>query len=191
MADLTPFSDNELVSKYKETKDKALIGALFQRHTHLVFGVCMKYLKDEENCKDAVMMIFEKLINDLLKHDITHFKTWLYTVSKNYCLSLLRTESSKRDKLKEITPIQNEFMESDHSLHLNGENENENKLVLLESGIQLLNIEQKSCIELFYIKEKCYNEVASITGYSLNEVKSYIQNGKRNLKNYLINKNEH
>ncbi|MBA2584834.1 MAG: sigma-70 family RNA polymerase sigma factor [Bacteroidetes bacterium] len=161
---------------------------LFQRHTHLVFGVCMKYLKDEENCKDAVMAIFEKLISDLLKHEISYFKSWLYTVSKNHCLTYLRNEGGRIDKFKEINKNEFEFMESGYSMHLNGDNEKENKLTLLESGIQLLNNQQKSCIELFYLKEMCYAEIVTITGYSLNEVKSYIQNGKRNLKNYLTNK---
>lgn len=134
------------------------------------------------------MMIFEKLMTDLLKHETTHFKTWLYSVTKNHCLMYLRSEGNRNSKLQEMSKNENIFMESAYDMHLNGENEKERKLMMLENGIKILNKEQRACIELFYIKEKCYNEIAAITGYSLNEVKSYIQNGKRNLKNYLINK---
>lgn len=180
--------DSSLLSKYKETGDKALIGVLFNRYTHLVFGVCMKYLKDEEESKDAVMMVFEKLITELKKQEITYFKTWLHSVTKNHCLMKLRSEK-KHENFIEIKKNLPELMESSSYLHLNNISEKEEQLQKMEKGIELLNNEQKICIELFYLKEKCYKEITEITGYSLNDVKSYIQNGKRNLKNYLI-KNE-
>lgn len=181
-------TEQELISKYRETGDKIFFGELFKRYSHLVFGVCMKYLKNEDNAKDAQMQIFEKLINDLLKHEVTHFKTWLHSVSKNHCLMQLRSEKNTTGKLDELKNSGNEFMESSAILHLNHVEEHEARLNNLEKGIELLNEGQKICIELFYLKEMCYNEIASKTGYSLNEVKSYIQNGKRNLKIYLTNR---
>ncbi|OQX72343.1 MAG: hypothetical protein B6D61_13925 [Bacteroidetes bacterium 4484_249] len=69
------FSDEELLIAYKKSNDNKLFGELFERYTHLVFGVCMKYLKNEDNSKDAVMQIFEKLIEDLKTQDILNFKS--------------------------------------------------------------------------------------------------------------------
>ena len=60
--------------------------------------------------------------------------------------------------------------------------EKETQILMLEKALELLNIEQKQCLELFYLKNKSYNEIIEITGFSNNEVKSHIQNGKRNLK---------
>lgn len=181
----TVLSDLELVNEYKKTSDNTLIGVLFERYTHLVFGVCMKYLKDEEESRDAVMQIFEKLLADLRKHEITQFKGWLHSVAKNHCLMYLR---SRQSSFKKELEMQKDFkvgMESGYELHLNNTNPKEEQLTKLEEGIKQLNEEQKLCIELFYLQNKCYQEVADITGFTLNQVKSYIQNGKRNLKIFL------
>jgi RNA polymerase sigma factor (sigma-70 family) len=113
--------DLELVSLFKESGDNSYIGELFKRYTHLIFGVCMKYLKDEEDSKDAVMQIFEKLPDDLKKHEITNFKGWLHSVAKNYCLMELRSKASKHEKDNELAKDFETFMESDTELHLEKE----------------------------------------------------------------------
>ena len=69
-------TDEELVERYRNSHETVYIGELYQRYTHLVFGVCMKYFKDEATAEDASMQIFEKLITELKKHHITAFKPW-------------------------------------------------------------------------------------------------------------------
>jgi len=173
------FSDNELVDRYKNSGDTHYAGLLFQRYSHLVLGVCMKYLKNEEESRDAVMNIFEKLLSDLHKHKIDNFKSWLYMVSRNHCLMYLRSNKKLDIKYEEIeTP----FMENAYMLHPIDEKLPEESLTKLEICIEKLIEEQKKCVHLFYIEEKCYKEVSEQTGYDIGKVKSYIQNGKRNLK---------
>ena len=175
-------TDLELIASYRQSGDNAYVGELYKRYAHLVFGVCMKYLKDEDDSKDAVMLIFEKLLEDLKKYQIENFKSWLHTTSKNHCFMKLRSEQSvflKTEELKKDYPI---IMESDNELHLDNENENEFYLNHLGSAVEQLNDEQRICIEMFYLNCKCYQEVAETTGYSMKQVKSFIQNGKRNLK---------
>lgn len=193
-------SDSELIQKFREIRDNAIVGELFQRYTHLVFGVCMKYLKNEDEAKDGVMQVFEKILTDLHKHEVQNFKGWLYIVAKNYCLMNLRNKKIQvelpihltEDSSDECVSIdssdfsgignQREMpVELVSNFHLNGEDK-ENQLVLMEKAIKELKEHQRICIELFYLQEKSYEEVSNITGYSMKEVKSFIQNGKRNLK---------
>lgn len=177
-------ADLDLVSLYKDTGDNKIIGELFQRYTHLVLGVSMKYLKDEDKAQDAVMQVFEKMLVDLKRHTITeNFKGWLYMVAKNNSLMMLRGEKNIREKQKELKKDSVTLMESSYLLHLDNENDKEVVLTMLEDCIKKLNEQQKMAVELFFIQEKCYNEVAEETGFTMLEVKSYIQNGKRNLKN--------
>ena len=179
-------SDLELVTLFKESGNNSYFGELFKRYSHLVFGVCMKYLKDEDDSKDAVMQIFEKLPEDLKRHEITNFKGWLHSVAKNHCLMELRTKAARHEKDNELVKDFEIFMEYDSELHL----EKEQELVNLEEAIKKLKEEQKVCIELFYLQEKSYLEVVKVTGYDMNKVKSCIQNGKRNLKILMIEQNE-
>lgn len=158
------------------------VGILYTRYSHLVLGLSLKYLKDEDEAKDAVMQIFERLMIDLLKHEITYFKSWLYTYSKNHCLLIIRTKQSKLKKEIDLQIHADSFMETENELHPNTAEEKEKQYTALELAINELNEDQKKCIELFYLQNKSYNEIVDITGFSQNEVKSFIQNGKRNLK---------
>ncbi len=152
---------------------------------HLVYGVCMKYLRDEDKAKDVQSLIFERLLADLLKHEVANFKGWLFSVSKNHCLMHLRSAQSLQKNQKELKKDLRPDMESGFELHHNPVLEKEQQLTKLEQGIEKLNEGQRICVELFYIKEKSYREIVETTGYSLNDVKSYIQNGKRNLKIFM------
>ena len=143
----------------------------------LIYGVCLKYLKDPENAQDAVMNLFEELIVKVPKHEIDNFKGWVYTVAKNHCLMRLRSE-----KRKPTVKLDTDLMQSEADWHLNGELENEQDIRQLEFCLGQLVPEQRQVIELFYLEKKCYNEISASTGLDWNKVRSFIQNGRRNLK---------
>ena len=174
--------DLELIRRYKQTGEESYVGILFERYTHLVFGVCMKMLKNEEESKDQTMSVFEDLLEKLKVHDITNFPAWLHQVSRNSCLMYLRKQKSIAGKHDNVAFLYQNDVENDFYEHHSNGVEKELSLQQLEEAIKKLNQEQRECIELFYLQEKSYKEVAEKTGYDLNQVKSFIQNGKRNLK---------
>ena len=174
----SPKSDEELISSYTLTRDSHIIGILFERYCHLVFAVSMKFLKNEDDCKDAVIQIFEKLPKDLLNYNIHNFSSWLHSVTKNYCFRFL---SKKKNSTFNVDNIPNIIDEDDDSFE-------KVYLPFLGDAINKLNKEQQICIELFYIQNLSYQEVSKKTKFSMNEVKSFIQNGKRNLKIILLKK---
>ena len=177
-------NDQELVADYQRSKDLAVLGALYQRYMDLVYAVCLKYLKEPETAKDAVMAIFEELAQKLHKHQVTHFKGWLYTLARNHCLMQLR--SAKRIKTNELDP---ERMQMTDDLHLKEVWEKEGQLNGLSKCLDTLSQEQKTTIELFYLQNKSYKEIEGLTGLDGNKVRSTIQNGRRNLK-ICMEKNE-
>lgn len=180
--------DMTLIHQYRETGEKEIIGILFERYAHLVLGVCMRYLKNEADSKDAVLHIFEKLMLDLKKYEISRFSPWLHSVARNYCFMQLRNKEALSGRSEEITDYRL-FVESGQGLHQEDNDLQEHYLNNLEQAIAHLNTEQKICIELFYLREESYQDIAGLTGFSLNQVKSHIQNGKRNLKIFLQKKN--
>jgi len=183
---ISSLSDTDLISLYKKDGDKQIVGELYKRYTRFVFSICMKYLKDEESSKDAVMQIFEKLFVDLRKHEVSNFKSWLHSVTKNHCLHIIRDSNYQNQKLKDFSNSEEEVMENQLFLYQDSVNVLEDRVVELERELGNLSKEQRVCVELFYLKDKSYQEIADETGYSLNQVKSYIQNGKRNLTNSMV-----
>ena len=169
--------DKELLDKFYNDGNNEWLGILLQRYTLLLFGVCMKYLKDEEDAKDAVQQIFLKVITELKKYKVVYFKSWLYMISKNLCLMKIR------DRHGNVAVEISDKIASNEDLFARSEMlEKERTLTLIEEGLNDLNSEQKQCITLFYLQKKSYQQITDATGFNLLQVKSHIQNGKRNLK---------
>lgn len=167
--------DSELLMRFSTSQDNKWLGVLLERYTLLLFGVCMKYLKNEEEARDSVQQVFLKAITELQKYKVEYFKSWIYMVAKNHCLMKLRDRQGKiPTELEDNHPAEetdrNQLVETDKNLERMAE------------ALEELNKEQKQCITLFYLEKKSYQQVAGETGFSLMQVKSYIQNGKRNLK---------
>lgn len=171
-------TDQELLIRFKSTGELALVGELFGRYQSLIYGVCLKYFRDRDDAKDAMMQLFEKLAGTLKTHDVENFKSWLYVTTRNHCLMQIRAGKGKFTQ-----EISSSIMENSFLLHPEEEPELEVNLTRLEKCIETLVEEQKQCVQLFYLQEKCYKDITQHTGFDLHQVKSYIQNGKRNLKN--------
>ena len=173
--------DTELVGLYKQSADISILSELYQRYMELLYAVCLKYLKDPETAKDAVMAIFEELIVKLRIHDVSYFRGWVYMVAKNHCLMQLR--SQKQMPMEGIP----DFMQLEDNLHPDGVFEKETHLNQLTKCIDALSSDQKQTVQLFYLQEKSYKEIAELTHSEWNTVRSLIQNARRNLKNCMEN----
>jgi RNA polymerase sigma factor (sigma-70 family) len=174
----TDQSDSELVAAFKQTGNMDLLGALYQRYMELVFGVCLKYFKDAERSKDAVMDIYMELAKKLPQHEVAYFKGWLHVLARNHCLMQLRSPRNLK-----TTEFSANFMQSAENAHLESEQlVKEEKLNILQQCVEGLPEEQREAVALFYLENKCYNEITALTGHDWNKVRSYIQNGRRNLK---------
>jgi RNA polymerase sigma-70 factor (ECF subfamily) len=182
-------TDEELIKSFRSTGNLEILGELYSRYMHLVYGVCLKYLKNREESMDAVMQIFEKLITDIPKQEIKNFSSWLHVVTKNYCLMQLRSVKSQKARLDEWAADPVNYMENVSEMHPIDRDEPDMQEALNEC-IEKLKEEQKYCIRQFYYENKCYREIAGTLGISEKKVKSYLQNGKRNLKLCLEEKNE-
>jgi RNA polymerase sigma factor (sigma-70 family) len=170
-------TDQELLDHYYSSGQNDWLGILLPRYTLLLLGVCMKYLKNEEEARDCVQQIFVKVITELAKYRVEYFKSWIYTIARNHCLMKLRDRHGHAAELSEtmLAAWDEEPGKSSHR-------EKEQWLEWMGQSLEELGNEQKLCVILFYLEKRSYQEIALSTGYTLMQVKSYIQNGKRNLK---------
>jgi RNA polymerase sigma-70 factor (ECF subfamily) len=169
--------DKELLENFYKDHNNEWLGILLPRYTLLLLGVCMKYLKNEEDAKDCVQQIFLKAINELHKYRVEYFKSWIYMIAKNYCLMKLRDKGKYTSEINErINATVDEAEPKDVLV------EKDRTMNELMSALEQLNKEQQQCVILFYLEKRSYQEIASATGYTMMQVKSHIQNGKRNLR---------
>lgn len=174
-------SDEELLDRYKATSNQKWISQLFGRYVTLIYGVCLRYTPDAREAEDWTMEIYQKIVDKALTHQIKSFKSWLYVVSKNYCLEQIRKRTGKP-----IAEFDQDFVQLQQSLHLTDEKAanaaKEQRFVWLEACLDELTNRQKRSIRLFYYENKSYKEIADIIEDQVSQVRSHLQNGRRKMK---------
>lgn len=183
--DTSSLSDAQLLTLHLQSKTNEYLGELYSRYIPLVYGVALKYFRSVDAAGDAVTAIYEELTVKVERYRIEEFRPWLYAVTKNYCLQLLR-----RKNLEIPVDYSDGIMENLAVTHLLNEGDGENRLRALEKCLDKLPDRQRECIDMFFYRNKSYADIAAATRYHLKNVKSYIQNGKRNLRICMEKANE-
>jgi RNA polymerase sigma factor (sigma-70 family) len=176
-------TDQQLLEHFYADRDNQWLGILLQRYTLLLLGVCMKYLKNEEQARDSVQQVFLKAITELHKYRVDYFKSWIYMVAKNHCLMQLRERPGKN-----TVELTEKFSTSDETTDKYQLLQEEKIYDLMKLSLTELNPEQQQCVTLFFLEHKSYLEISETTGFTMMQVKSHIQNGKRNLKLFIERK---
>jgi RNA polymerase sigma factor (sigma-70 family) len=171
-------TDQEILETFYADHNNEWLGILLQRYTLLLLGVCMKYLKNEEEAKDCVQQIFLKAITELKKYKVEYFKSWIYMVAKNHCLMKIRDRQGKMPVELSERHMSAAEEETDRQRLL----QNDQAIELMTEALAELGAEQQQCVTLFYLQKKSYQQISEETGFTMMQVKSYIQNGKRNLR---------
>ena len=63
-------TDEQLAADYRARGDQAVLGQLYARYLELLYGLCLKYLRDAGRAEDATMDIYEQLVTKLRKHEV-------------------------------------------------------------------------------------------------------------------------
>ena len=93
----TKFSDEELVQNYLETQESRYFDKLYVKYSGKVFSKCISLLKNEALAQDATQDIFLKIFLNLAKFGgKSKFSTWIYSITYNYCIDLIR--KGKKEK---------------------------------------------------------------------------------------------
>lgn len=170
-------SDEELLAQYVRTGDANALGQVFERYIPMVYGVCLKILKDNGKAEDAVMGVYESLTQKVKEHEIASFRGWLYVLARNYCL--MEWRKAQRRPTDHYAPedmVYYDAVEAPEIYELPQES------APLEKCLGQLNDVQRNTVQWFYYEEKSYKEISELIAEDVGKVRSYIQNGRRNLR---------
>lgn len=88
---LSDYTDSELITQYLRTQDSVYFTVLYRRYASKVFAKCISMLSDEGLAKDATQDVFIKVLLNLSKFtEQSSFSTWVYSITYNYCIDLIR-----------------------------------------------------------------------------------------------------
>ncbi len=185
---LKNLSDNDVVQLYLDTQGETYFSLIYSRFINKIFSKCISLLKDEALAKDATQDIFLKIFLNLAKFNRkSKFSTWVYSITYNYCIDLLR----KRNKEKTL---------------FSGEVEAEGEVVEEVSDKELLELEidrikvvldqmpvgDKMVLLMKYKDDMTIKEISEIFGKSESAIKMKIKRAKQKARetyknNYTVN----
>lgn len=171
-------TDEELLARYRSTGEARYLGVLYERYMPMVYGVCLKIMRDPGKSEDAVMNIYEELVRKVMEHQVESFRGWLYVLARNHCLMEWRKNQRRpTDYHAPEDMVHYDAVEAAFEVELPAA---ENKA--LEKCLENLPDHQRTSVQMFYLEEKSYKEIAGLLAEEIGKIRSYIQNGRRNLK---------
>lgn len=180
-AELAGYTDEQLQTCYRESADARLISELYGRYLSDVERVCVNYLVDPSDCKDVMMVIFEKMLLSLLEGPVISTRAWLLRVARNESVDWSRRSLRQhriRRRWYHRALEEQAFTVTEEPDESGG----------LDMEINQLSEDQRRSIYAYFYEGKSYREIGEARGIPIFRVRSHIQNGKRRLKKMLQEK---
>lgn len=171
-------TENEAIQLCR-SGDPGGLRTLFDLHREKVFRLSWRMLGSPHDAEDAVQEVFLKVFRTVEQwRGDSAFSTWLYRLTANHCLDVLR-----RRKVVAFHPLEHVAEPSDEADRTGSGGE-----VLgpaLTKALQDLPPAQRACLVMRELEDLSYEEIAQALNLHLGTVKSNIHRAKGTLKERL------
>lgn len=160
-------TDEQLVNEFKQTRDNAIFGEIYNRYYKKVFHTCLGYAKSREIAFDLVQDIMIKLMDKLPALEHTQLVgLWIHRVTCNYCVDYL-----KKQKRLPTETIEGHYELMDEESDMDALLAKERLLDSVENLMGELGEESRTFLQLKYIE-----------GYSVKELQAKFNLGESAVK---------
>lgn len=162
--------------------NKELYAEIIERYQNFVFSIVRKFVTNNEDVKDVVQEIFIKTYFCLPQYNIKYeFKNWLYKISLNYILDLIRNKNSKC----QLISFENIEHYTDNSIETDLDFEVDEKIKKLEFAINRLKPKYKEVVILRYLEGLKIEEIAEVLNISCANVKVRLHRAVKKLQHFM------
>jgi len=182
-------TDEQLVENFKNGHNDAF-DELVRRYQQIIFNVAYRFLGNRQDVLDAAQDVFVKVYYALPDFEPNaKFSTWLYRITVNHCLNVLRSKKRRRwlstfsnyDK-----DSQNQFFNISDDTHNPESNfEKSEKEEIIRKAIDSLSAPQRAAVILHRYQGLTYKEIAQVMNTSVSSVESSLHRAKKKLGQYL------
>jgi RNA polymerase sigma-70 factor (ECF subfamily) len=167
-------SDLELATAFRDGDERAF-AALFERFRRPLYVFALRMLGDADAARDLVQDVFVRVWERRGQLDRPEsFRSWLFAVARNRCLSLLRRDRGH--------VALDEAPEESLAVAAAGDGpERDQDLALLRRALAGLKVEYREVLVLREYQELSYAEIAQITESTESAVKSRLFKARRAL----------
>jgi len=161
-----------------------------------VYNIALKILGNEADAYDAAQDTFIKVYKNLENFKgNSSFSTWVYRITSNVCLDIIRKNKNKKNTVSIDKEI--EFDDSDATFEIEDRNADTEEKILekerseaLHKALSRLNPEQREILVLREFQNLSYDEIANVLNIGTGTVKSKISRARAALKNELLKNKE-
>ncbi len=159
--------------------DIAGLHVLYEMHRKKVYNLSWRMLGSPNDGEDALQEVFLKVFDRIKNYrGDSAFSTWLYRMTTNYCLDLLRRRKILTFLGFENAPEAQEKKDSEKAVNLG-------LSPVVAKALEKLPEKQKACLLMREMDELSYEDIALGLNLSLGSVKSNIHRAKAFLKETL------
>lgn len=167
-----------LVKRFRGERDGAAFDALYRRNRRMVYGTCLRYLRDREAAEDACHDVFLQAYQqfDSLRGDV--FSPWVRRIAINHCLNRQRHAATRR----RIEPTLVRDFDQGRADASHAAAAARDDLRIAAELVRGLSPKQRLVFLLRHVEQLAYDGIAEVTGLPFDEVRSALQNARRNFR---------
>ena len=170
--------------------DEAAFESLVRLYEKRVFALAVRMCGNSEDAAEAAQEAFLAAWQGLrfFRGD-SSFSTWLYRLTSNACVDLLRREGRHRaaagPSLDDDQDL-NRDVQDVTALSPQEEAERRELRAQIEEGLRALSPEHRQVLILREMHQLSYDEIADTLDLDVGTVKSRISRGRKQLRNFLL-----
>jgi len=168
-------SDSQLIALYLQEQDARHFSQLYRRYASKVFAKCISMLADHGMARDATQDVFIKILLNLSKFtEQSSFSTWVYSITYNYCIDLIRKK--KKNILIFTEDMGRMGTEADANIPDSVILEMETNR--LEKVMDKLPVGDKAILDMKYTEDMSIKEIGDVLNKTESAIKMQIMRAK-------------
>jgi RNA polymerase sigma-70 factor (ECF subfamily) len=171
-------TDAELIAKVMR-RDRRAFDLFYDRYAQIIFNLCTRILKDENEAEDVMQEIFVQIWKDADRFDASRasVKTWLFTIARSRALDRYRSRKVSHQRVSDQS--EEELPQLSSGQDLQQTNVMQQYVITV---LRQLSREQRLVLELSYYEGLTQEEIAERLGEPLGTVKSRIRSALQKLR---------
>lgn len=175
--DVVTLADEALVKEYLATQDEYLFSILYNRYSSKIYAKCVSMLKNMEAAQDSTHDIFIKVLTNMAKfNQQSKFSTWLFSITYNHCIDLIR---KKKKTLFADIPIEKLDQEDDE---ISDAFLMETQLGRMKYVLEKMEADEKTILLMKYQDDLSIKEIGDILAKEESATKMRIKRAKFKFK---------
>jgi RNA polymerase sigma-70 factor (ECF subfamily) len=159
---------------------------LITQNERAVFGLCLRFLRDREEARDAAQEAFVRAYESLASYDpALPFTPWLLRIARNHCLDLLRRGKARPTIVREGGASdevpQREIPDPDAQGADDALVQAEGR-ARLAAAIARLPDDHREALLLFHQEQLSYREIASVLEVPMGTVMTWLHRARQKLR---------